>query len=78
MTARGCSSLPGELCRACVATRVQGSKGADGVTHSPTSLAVQQYDYTNCIHMYAKRCIAALSVVQSCALLKWRRFVINC
>ena len=51
LTARGCSSLPGELCRARVATRVQGSKGADGVTHSPTSLAAEQYDYTNCINM---------------------------
>ena len=64
LTARGCSSLPGELCRARVATRVQGSKGADGVT----SLAVAQYDYTNCIDMLRAALLHRLYNVQSAQL----------
>jgi len=75
LTARGSSSLPGELCRARVATRVQGSKGADGVTHSPTSLAVEQYDYTNCINMLRAALLHRLYNMQSAELCRVKMVV---
>ena len=72
LTVRGSSLLPGELCRARVATTVQGSKGADGVTHSPTSLAVEQYDYTNCINMLHAAFLHRLYNMQSAELCRFK------
>lgn len=61
LTARGCSSLPGELCRARVATRVEGSKGVRGcnpLANVSGSTAIRLRK----VYKYAERCIAAPTV----------------